>query len=189
VQETVAPALTAWDSFYVIIGSSAAALTGLMFVVITLVNDSSRRRSEGAVSAYSTPTIIHFGAALLISAIASAPWRTLGPAALTIGLVGVAGIVYVGFVITMITGVPESAYRAVLEDWLFHVVLPLVVYVTFVSMALLLPRHSEPALFGVGGATLLLLFIGIHNAWDIVTFLVLAPPEHGGPARPPESGA
>jgi len=37
VQETVAPALTAWGSYYVIIGSSAAALTGLMFVVITLV--------------------------------------------------------------------------------------------------------------------------------------------------------
>ena len=188
MQETVAPALTAWESYYVIIGSSAAALTGLMFVVITLVNDSSRRRSEAAVSAYSTPTIIHFGAALLISAIASAPWHTLGPAGLTIGLVGVAGVVYVGFVVKMITSVSADAYNAVLEDWLFHVVLPLVAYVTFFSVAFLLPRHPEPVLFGVGGATLLLLFIGIHNAWDIVMFLVLAPPEHGGPAKPPESG-
>jgi len=188
VQETVAPALTAWESFYVIIGSSAAALTGLMFVVITLVNDSSRRRSEGAVSAYSTPTIIHFGAALLISAIASAPWHTLGPAGLTIGVVGAAGIVYVGFVIRMITSVPDTAYRAVLEDWLFHVVLPLVVYLTFLSMSFLLPRHPEPALFGVGGATLLILFIGIHNAWDIVTFLVLTP-EHGTSGKPQEPGA
>lgn len=188
MQETIAPALTAWGSYYVIIGSSAAALTGLMFVVITLVNDSTRRRSEGAVSAYSTPTIIHFGAALLISAIASAPWHTLAPAGLTIGLVGAAGVVYVGFVIRMITGVPVTQYRAVLEDWLFHVVLPLVVYVTYLSMAFLLPRHSEPALFGVGGATLLILFIGIHNAWDIVTFLVLSP-EQAGSVKPPEPGA
>lgn len=175
MQETVAPALTAWGSYYVIIGSSAAALTGLMFVVITLAKDSSRTPNEGAVSAYSTPTIIHFGAALLISAIASAPWHSLGPAGLTIGLVGVVGILYVGVVLRMIISLPTSTYEAVLEDWLFNVILPLIVYVTFVGMAFLIHSHPEGALFGVGGATLLLLFIGIHNAWDIVTFLVLSP--------------
>ena len=175
MQETVAPALTAWGSYYVIIGSSAAALTGLMFVVITLVNDSTRRPSVGAISAYSTPTIVHFGAALLISAIASAPWHSLGPAGLTIGAVGAAGIVYVGFVVKAIASLPQATYEAVFEDWLFNMILPLVVYVTFFSMGFLLPGHSEGALFGVGGATLLLLFVGIHNAWDIVTFLVLSP--------------
>lgn len=188
MQETVAPALTAWESYYVIIGSSAAALTGLMFVVITLVRDSARRPNVGAISAYSTPTIIHFGAALLISAIASAPWHTLGPAGLTIGIVGAAGIVYVGLVIKMIASVPSTSYKAVLEDWLFNVILPLVVYVTLVGMAFLIHWHPEAALFGVGGATLLILFIGIHNAWDIVTFLVLSP-EQSGSAKPPEPGA
>ena len=188
MQETVAPALTAWDSYYVIIGSSAAALTGLMFVVITLVNEAQRRRSQQAVSAYSTPTIVHFGAALLISAIASAPWHRLVSAGLTIGAVGLAGIVYVALVFKMITGVPESSYSAVLEDWMFHVVLPLVVYVTYLVMAFVLPRYPEPALFAVGAATLLLLFIGIHNAWDIVTFLVLSS-EQGASSTTPTSGA
>ena len=188
MQETVAPALTAWGSYYVIIGSSAAALTGLMFVVITLVNDSTRRRSEGAVSAYSTPTIIHFGASLLISAIASAPWHRLSSAGLTIGVVGAAGIVYVGLVMRMITGVSTSAYKAVLEDWLFHVVLPAIAYLAFLSMPFLLPRHPEPALFGVGAATLLLLFVGIHNAWDIVMFLVFSS-EKAGSGKPPVPGA
>ena len=39
-------------------------------------------------------------------------------------------------------------------------------------------------MFGVGAATVLLLFIGIHNAWDNVTFIVLTiiPP----PAQDPE---
>jgi hypothetical protein len=35
--------------------------------------------------------------------------------------------------------------------------------------ALTLPRR---ALFVVGSAALLLLFVGIHNAWDIVTYHV-----------------
>jgi hypothetical protein len=33
--------------------------------------------------------------------------------------------------------------------------------------------HLTEALFGIGTAALLLLFIGIHNAWDSVIYLVL----------------
>jgi hypothetical protein len=32
--------------------------------------------------------------------------------------------------------------------------------------------HTRGALFGVGAASLLLLFSGIHNAWDTVTYYV-----------------
>ncbi|HYU69885.1 MAG TPA: hypothetical protein VEL09_11210 [Burkholderiales bacterium] len=32
--------------------------------------------------------------------------------------------------------------------------------------------HTREALLGVGAATLLLLFIGIHNAWDAVSYYV-----------------
>ena len=46
-----------WESFYVIVGSSAAALTGLMFVVVTLLADSRRQRSGGALDAFATPTL------------------------------------------------------------------------------------------------------------------------------------
>jgi hypothetical protein len=34
--------------------------------------------------------------------------------------------------------------------------------------------HERPALFLVAASALLLLFIGIHNAWDIVTYHVFA---------------
>jgi hypothetical protein len=34
------------------------------------------------------------------------------------------------------------------------------------------PSYTREALFGVGGATLLLLFIGIHNSWDSVAYHV-----------------
>jgi energy-converting hydrogenase Eha subunit A len=189
VQETTAPILTAWESFYVIIGSSGAALTGLMFVVITLISDSRRRRSERAIAAFSTPTIIHFGSALLISAILSAPWRTLAPVGLSIGLVGLAGIAYLGMVFARMRALPE--YTAVLEDWLWNAVLPFIAYFTFFVTAFPLPRHPEPSLFGVAGATILLLFIGIHNAWDIVTFLVLDghAPADAPPPAPPNVGA
>jgi energy-converting hydrogenase Eha subunit A len=186
VQEITAPILTAWESYYVIVGSSGAALTGLMFVVVTLIRDSRRRRSEQAIAAFSTPTILHFGAALLISAVLSAPWRSLGAVGLTIGLIGAVGIAYVATVFARMRTLSE--YSAVLEDWIWHLVLPLIAYVTFVVTAFPLARHPEPSLFGVAGATLLLLFVGIHNAWDIVTFLVLDPAQADAPP-PPNAGA
>jgi hypothetical protein len=61
----------------------------------------------------------------------------------------------------------------VLEDWLFHTVLPLVSYTALVIAALLLPGQAAPALFVIAAATLLLLFIGIHNAWNNVTYIAL----------------
>ena len=182
-----APVLTAWESYYVIVGSSGAALTGLMFVVITLVNDSQRRRSERAVATYTTPTILHFGAALLVSAVISAPWRILWPVGLTIGLLGVAGMAYLAIVVYRMTKMSE--YTAVFEDWLFHIILPAIAYLCLLIGAIALVRHPETSLFVVAGATLLLLYIGIHNAWDTVTFLVLGPGPATSKEEPPAPAA
>jgi hypothetical protein len=37
-----------------------------------------------------------------------------------------------------------------------------------------LPRHQTALLFVLGGTAVLLLFVGIHNAWDTVTFIVVS---------------
>ena len=66
----------------------------------------------------------------------------------------------------------QAVYRPVFEDWLFHLVLPLVAYAILAVSAFSAPFHTREALFGVGAAALLLLFIGIHNAWDSVAYHV-----------------
>src|SRR3954463_14335294 len=89
---------TPWESFYVIVGSSGAALTGLQFVVMALIADAQRKGGEDTVNAFGTPTIVHFCAVLGIAAVLSAPWRTaLGPS-IVLGLAGVCGIGYVAVV-------------------------------------------------------------------------------------------
>src|SRR6266702_4714225 len=94
VQEMVSP-LTSWQSFYVIIGSSAAALTGLMFVVVTLIAGVRVRSSSGTIAAFGTPTVVHFCLALLVAAILSAPWQVLWIAGLLLGLCGLGGVAYI----------------------------------------------------------------------------------------------
>src|SRR6266446_10449676 len=88
-------ALAGWENFYVIVGSSAGALIGLQFVVIALIADMPIVRGQAqAGAAFATPTIVHFGAVLLLSAIVSAPWHEVASAAVLWGLLGLSGIVH-----------------------------------------------------------------------------------------------
>jgi len=165
------PSLSAWESFYVIVGSSAAALTGLQFVVIALIAETRRRGTMNEIDAFGTPTVLHFGAALLISAILSAPWPSLAGAATALGICGFLGVGYA--LIVLRRARRQTGYKPVLEDWIWHVILPLVAYAVLTTAAITLVRHAIVSLFFVGGTALLLLFIGIHNAWDTVTYLAL----------------
>ncbi len=63
-------------------------------------------------------------------------------------------------------------YEPEFEDWLFHVVLPVAAYAILALSALAALSHAREALFGIGAAALLFLFIGIHNAWDGVFYHV-----------------
>jgi len=162
--------LSEWDSFYVIVGSAAGALVGLQFVVMTLIAERPPVRSPEAGSAFATPTVLHFSSVLLLSAVLRAPWRAISPVAALWGLLGLAGTAYALLVAWRVRR--QTVYRPVLEDWSFHVLLPLVAYATLALTALAAPLHVRGALFGVGAAALLLLFIGIHNAWDTVSYYV-----------------
>jgi hypothetical protein len=169
MEEAVAGALQQWDNFYVIVGSSGAALTGLQFVVIALSAEWRGKGSQATVDAFSTPTVVHFCAALLISSVLSAPWHGLSGAALILGATGAAGIFYSGIVTRRARR--QTEYRPVLEDWVWHTALPFIAYATLLSAALVLVRQHTRALFAIAAAALLLLFIGIHNAWDAVIYI------------------
>lgn len=165
----------AWESFYVIIGSAAGALTGLMFVVVALVADIRRNQYSGEsfdrqLGAFATPTVMHFCAALLLSAIQAAPWPTMAPMRIALAIVGVAGVVYA--ILVVLRTRRQTGYAPVFEDWLFHCVLPAVSYGATVVAGVMLARWTMAALFAVGAAVVLLLFVGIHNAWDTVIYVV-----------------
>jgi hypothetical protein len=69
-------ALAEWESCYVIVGGGAAALIGLQFVVLTLIAQNPHLGAPEAGDAFATPTIVHFGTALLLAALV----RVLGRA-------------------------------------------------------------------------------------------------------------
>jgi hypothetical protein len=107
----------------------------------------------------------------LVAAILSAPWQVLWQAGVLLGLSGLGGVSYVLIVLRRVRR--QRDYQPVLEDWLWHTVLPLVSYTALLVAALVLPGQPAPALFATAAGTLLLLFIGIHNAWDNVVYIAL----------------
>jgi len=122
--DTASSFLTAWSSFYVMTGSSAAALTGLMFVVITLVTGRERPAADAhdGIATFSTPTVMHFAAALLVSAVLSAPWPSLVSAGVVAALIGLCGVVYILRVMYRTRRL--TMYTADLEDWTWYTIFP-----------------------------------------------------------------
>ncbi len=160
--------LSEWANFYVIVGSSAGALIGLQFVVITLIADAPEQADAQASGAFATPSVVHFAMTLFLSAIVSAPWKDLTVVAVIWGLLGFIGIAYSVIVIRRFR--TQTVYKPVFEDWLFHALLPVAAYGMLAGSGCVAAAHPEIALFLVAGESLLLLFIGIHNAWDTVIY-------------------
>jgi len=162
--------LPAWQSFYVIVGSSAAALIGIQFVVIALIANLRMLTTAEAIRAFGTPTVVHLSCALVVSAVMSAPWMSLAPVSVALLICGACGLGYGSLVIQRTRR--QTSYLPVMEDWLWHAIVPCSTYMALILAALFL-RASPLALFVVAGASLGLLFIGIHNAWDSVTHVIV----------------
>jgi hypothetical protein len=173
--EATVPLIAGWDSFYVIIGSSAAALTGLMFVVITLGAERRGVTDEAGLRAFASPTIVHFCAVVLIAALLTMPRHTIESLRLCLFAVATGGLGCVAWAVIQTRRV--TTYEPVLSDWIWHSILPSVAYAGILSAAILLRGAPEGALYLVGGASLGLLFIGIRNAWDAAVWIALAKPD------------
>ena len=160
--------LAEWANFYVITGSAAAGLTGLTFVVIALSADAKRVNLRG-LRAFVTPTIVHFGAVLALAAFLSMPHLGVLSLSLGFGVAGFAGLMYVA-VIAVGIGRIAGEYIPVQEDWIWNVALPAIVYGALLAAAFLIWRRPEASLYDVAAASVLLMFIGIHNAWDVAVW-------------------
>ena len=164
------PALSEWESFFVVVGSSGGALVGLQFVVLALVADRTGKTSRDTINAFGTPTVVHFSGALIIAALMSVPWHSLAAASLAMVTSGVAGVAY--SIVVIRRARRQVAYTADREDWVWYILLPAVVYVVLTIAGSALGNFPSGALLTIGGCALALLLLGVRNAWDTVTYVV-----------------
>ena len=172
--------LAGWESFYVILGSSAAALTVLVFVVVALTGESSRgvRATVASIRAFGTPIVVLFGGVLLLAALLTTPIHTMLTLSLSLAGCGVGGLSFVRWV--SIQARRQQDYVPVAEDWEWHVTLPAIAYGGVLVSAAGLWWRPVLALTLVGASALFLLYIGIRNAWDSAVYVSV-----GHSAAPP----
>jgi hypothetical protein len=167
----------AWQNFYVIVGSSGGALIGLQFVVVALGGNMRRKIDADANLAFGTPTVVHFGMALTISAIMCVPWRSLLGPTFALAACGIGGLACLAVAFRRVCR--QSHYKPVSEDWCWYGIVPAIIYAVLVLGSLLVPAATVLATFVIGGCALGLLFVGIHNAWDTVTYIVSSDGDRG----------
>src|SRR5438132_5078348 len=129
------PELAGWDTFYVIIGSSAAALTGLMFVVIALSGETGLATLDAiaTIRAFSTPTLVHFGAVLLLAALLTTPGHTVLTLSGSLGACGFIGLCFTRWVVLPMRR--QTVYTPVPADWEWHVRWPALAYGALLAAA------------------------------------------------------
>jgi hypothetical protein len=162
--------LSAWETFYVIVGAAAGALIGVQFVVITLVAQARRRAPFEAVNAFATPTVVHFSSVLAVAGLLSVPWRSIIAASIALAACGLVGLAHGAVVVHRMRR--QSYYRPESGDWVWYSILPGLAYALLVVAALVLSETTPGALLSLGASALGLLLVGIRNAWDTVTHLV-----------------
>lgn len=159
-----------WENFYLIVGPSAGALIGLMFVVVTLSQGRDHQQYENGKHLYTSPIVWHLGVVLGLSAAAMAPTVTPFLFAIAVGVLALIGI---GFGLRSTVGIAHhrlTGADTMFDTW-FYGILPTLTYVALAASAvsmLLGSRWSETA---VAASLTALLMVSIHAEWDLVTFL------------------
>jgi len=165
--------LNAWHNFYLLLGTAAATLTGLMFVVVALGPRLISAHTATGVRAFATPTVMYFTTVLVVAALMTIPAVPAPILGAFMALGGLGGLWYMGR-----TGAHTQWRQAQLDwqDWLWYVGLPVLSYLLIVGAAVGMWVHTTLGLDSLAGAVLLLLIIGIRNAWDAV--LLVAQQHH-----------
>lgn len=164
-------ALSEWHDFYVLLGTAAGTLVGLLFVAATVAGGVFSQDRRAPLRMFLTATVVHFASVLAASLIMLLPmsdWLPVGAMVLTCGLVGL------GYSVLVLR---DSLHDGLIsnvdwEDRAWYVVLPLVAYVSEGCAGIALGRDGPIGCAVLAAGMGLLLVVGIHNAWDITIWTI-----------------
>ena len=164
-----------WQNFYMLLGEASATLAGLMFVAASLGARLINEDSDPKVRTFLTPTVVYFSLVLLLCALMNVPTQTR--AALTIQIFAV-GLIGAGYSLSHLPRLHSFQHDGSLsrQAWIWNLVLPLLSALWLLGTALSLPRSVTGALDAAAVGVLLLVMVGLHNAWNVTLTLALRTP-------------
>ena len=163
-----------WRDFYELVGTAAVTLMGLLFVTAAIAAGFLADESRASMRTVLTPTVAQFVATLVICMLVSVPtltWPRLGAVLLAAGVLGLLHAISVWR--SMSRG---SQHWAALDDRLWYALAPIVCFLLLAGAGILLLIHRLAGTELLAGTLVLLLLLGIRNAWDAIVWIILRAP-------------
>src|SRR3954452_19174427 len=170
-----------WDEFYLLAGSAAAVLIGLIFVVVTLMQDRPRSSVLSGSRLYMGPVVLHVTFVLVLSAAALIPGITPTAFAAVSGAVSIWGLVRGVLVVTGIAAL-EGADQPHWTDIWFYGIVPTFLYVLLAVASFAAWIEWPFASLAIAGVITGMLVVSIRNEWDLVPWLAPRPDSPDGPS-------
>jgi hypothetical protein len=170
--DTLSQSLQTWQNFYLLMGGASATLVGLMFVAIWLGSNFFTEQTIVGIRTFVSPTLMHFVYVLITSAVLMIPTVTRTFLSILLLLVG---LISLGISLSTVPYMHHQ-YRSRqtdMTDWVWYFLIPSASYLLYAVSGVALLKGASQSLNALAGATVLLLIVGIHNAWDLVVWFVL----------------
>ena len=157
-----------WHEFYLMAGGAAAVLIGLIFVVISLMQDRSRSSVLIGSKLYMGPIVLGVSFVLVLSAAALAPGidgKSFAAIAAIVAAWGLARGIRSTF------GIGQLKDEVHWTDVWFYGVIPSAFYLGLAAIAIAFWTGWSCAREALAGFVTLGLLLAIRNEWDLITWI------------------
>jgi hypothetical protein len=169
-----AAAAVLWQNFYILVGTAAATLIGLMFVAVTFGAGLVTAETAASARAFLDPPFTHFVQILLTACLMVIPTMgatVLGVLLMVLCLLRTAGLVGV------FRAMLEASRRhgdIELSDWTTGVAVPLLCYVLLGASGAAFVAGYAVAFTGLAIVTIAILLTGLFGAWELMVWMAVA---------------
>ena len=171
----------AWHDFYLLLGTAAATLVGLMFVAASIGANVFREDNRAAMQAFLSSTVVHFVAVLMVCVVLEVPTHSWPGLAALLTLAGIAGGAYSARNLMHI--LIRRSFKVDMIDRLFYALIPIVGYLLILAAAALMFAQPQWGMDTLAAALIVLMLAGLRNAWDMMTWIVIKTPGERGSGR------
>ena len=164
-----------WHEFYMLLGTASATMVALLFVAASVASGVFSTDRPAALRMFLSASVVHFGGILAVCLLVLAPLHSWEPFGALVFGCGAFGLGY--YILTWIGAVRDGLSKAIgLDDRCWYAVFPVIGYLCEAGSGIALIVHCNDGAMALAGTMVILLIVGIHNAWDITIWTITRKP-------------
>jgi hypothetical protein len=160
-----------WSDFFFLCGSSAAGLTGLMFIAVTFGSKFITKENLGQVNVFLSPICFHFIQVFFLCCIAEIPIANTKALGLIVLLSSVWRTIRLTRTIQLMKATALQDPEIEASDWMVCVYAPIIAFTALIGAGIGFMIQTQWAVYVFSACLLTLLFIGALGAWEMLIWI------------------